>query len=70
MERRRLADIVSCKLRYAVLCTHLSFSGCLLLAHIGSLKKDLCIVASFERSFYHASRADGALTFLCFAKEK
>jgi len=37
MARRRLADIVSCKLHHAVLCAHLSFSGCLLMAYIGSL---------------------------------
>ena len=28
------------------------------------------IVAGLGCSFNHASRADGALTFLCFAKEK
>ena len=30
----------------------------------------LCFVVELGCSFNHASRADGALTFLCFAKEK
>nr|WP_314485127.1 hypothetical protein [uncultured Kingella sp.] len=36
----------------------------------GSLKMGLRFVVGFECGVYHASRADGALTFLCFAKEK
>ena len=36
----------------------------------GSLEKSYCCVVGLERSFNHASRADGALPFLCFAKEK
>ena len=30
----------------------------------------LCFVVGLEFSFNHASRADGALTFLCFAKDE
>lgn len=56
MARRRLADIVSCKLRYAVLCTHLSFSGCLLMAYIGSLKppspQQKTLYATQHKGFY------------------
>ena len=40
------------------------------MAYIGSLKKDLCIVASFERSFNHASHADGHLLFFASPKNE
>ena len=33
-------------------------------------EKGCCFMVGFERSFNHASRADGALPFLCLAKEK
>ena len=36
----------------------------------GSLKMGLRFVVGFECGVYHALRASGALTFLCFAKEK
>ena len=36
----------------------------------GSLKMGYCFVVGFGGSFNHTSRADGALTFLCLAKEK
>ena len=38
--------------------------------HSRQPENDLCFVAGFGHSFNHASHADGALTFLCFAKDK
>ena len=76
MERRQLADILATS--HALLNTlfddeplpfHFTFSGCLLCEIQTQPENGFVFCGWLWGSFNHASRADGALTFLCFAKE-